>query len=206
MDIELFYREKGSGEPLILLHGNGEDGSYFVHQIEHFQSRYRVIALDTRGHGRSTRGSAPFTIRQFALDLYDFLRAHEIPSAVLLGFSDGANIAMQFALDHPEMVRALILNGATLLHGRFAHPAHPAQLSPCSTLPVAHQSMRYHQFFHAVHAYPLQWCFVFASSHEVSSSVVSLCIKKGQKTLTRHSFVNSFLQRTTRPRFLPGFH
>ena len=91
MDIELFYREKGSGEPLILLHGNGEDGSYFVHQIEHFQSRYRVIALDTRGHGRSPRGSAPFTIRQFSLDLYDFLRAHEIPSAVLLGFSDGVS-------------------------------------------------------------------------------------------------------------------
>ena len=113
MDIELFYREKGGGEPLILLHGNGEDGSYFVHQIEHFQSRYRVIVLDTRGHGRSPRGSAPFTIRQFALDLYDFLRAHEIPSAVLLGFSD-ANIAMQFALDHPEMVRALILNGGNL--------------------------------------------------------------------------------------------
>lgn len=91
MDIELFYREKGSGEPLILLHGNGEDGSYFVHQIEHFQSRYRVIALDTRGHGRSLRGSAPFTIRQFSLDLYDFLRAHEIPSAVLLGFSGGVS-------------------------------------------------------------------------------------------------------------------
>lgn len=91
MDIELFYREKGSGEPLILLHGNGEDGSYFVHQIEHFQSRYRVIALDMRGHGRSPRDSAPFTIRQFSLDLYDFLRAHEIPSAVLLGFSGGVS-------------------------------------------------------------------------------------------------------------------
>ena len=114
MDIELFYREKGSGEPLILLHGNGEDGSYFVHQIEHFQSRYRVIALDTRGHGQSPRGSAPFTIRQFVCDLYAFLRAHEIPPAVLLGFSDGANIAMQFALDHPGMVRALILNGGNL--------------------------------------------------------------------------------------------
>ena len=91
MDIELFYREKGSGEPLILLHDNGEDGSYFVHQIEHFQSRYRVIALDMRGHGRSPRDSAPFTIRQFSLDLYDFLRAHEIPSAVLLGFSGGVS-------------------------------------------------------------------------------------------------------------------
>ena len=47
MDIELFYREKGSGEALILLHGNGEEDSYFVHQIDHFQTEYRVLALDT---------------------------------------------------------------------------------------------------------------------------------------------------------------
>lgn len=47
MDIELFYRERGSGEPLILLHGNGEDGSYFVHQIDHLQTEYRVLARDT---------------------------------------------------------------------------------------------------------------------------------------------------------------
>lgn len=62
MDIRLYYREKGSGEPLILLHGNGEDGSYFESQIEHLSGKYRVIALDTRGHGRSPRGTAPFTI------------------------------------------------------------------------------------------------------------------------------------------------
>lgn len=89
MDIALAYQEKGSGEPLILLHGNGEDSSYFRHQIAHFQDRYRVIALDTRGHGKSPRGSAPFTIRQFARDLLDFLEIYGIADAVLLGFSDG---------------------------------------------------------------------------------------------------------------------
>lgn len=114
MDIELYYQEEGSGEPFILLHGNGENGSYFEHQTEHFQNRYRVIALDTRGHGRSPRGVAPFTIEQFSRDLYDFMQAHGIPSAVILGFSDGANIAMKFALKHPEMVKALILNGGNL--------------------------------------------------------------------------------------------
>ena len=108
MDIALAYQEKGSGEPLILLHGNGEDSSYFRHQIAHFQDRYRVIALDTRGHGKSPRGSAPFTIRQFARDLLDFLEIHGIADAVLLGFSDGANIAMRFAMEHPERVKALI--------------------------------------------------------------------------------------------------
>ena len=73
-----------------------------------------MFALDTRGHGRSPRGSAPFTIRQFSRDVYDFMAARRIPAAILLGFSDGANIAMQFALEHPGMVRALILNGGNL--------------------------------------------------------------------------------------------
>lgn len=114
MDIELYYRESGTGEPLILLHGNGESGEYFINQIEHFQSRYRVIAPDTRGHGHSPRGAAPFTIAQFASDLYDFMQGHGIARAVILGFSDGANIAMKFAMQHPEMVKALILNGGNL--------------------------------------------------------------------------------------------
>ena len=114
MDIQLYYQEKGSGDPFLFLHGNGEDSSYFRAQIDYFSSSYRVIALDTRGHGRSPRGSAPFTIEQFACDLYDFMVEHQISSAVILGFSDGANIAMNFAMKHPGMVRALILNGGNL--------------------------------------------------------------------------------------------
>ena len=66
MDIEHHYIEQGKGFPLILLHGNGEDGSYFVHQMKPFAQRFRVIAIDTRGHGKTPRGEAPFTIRQFA--------------------------------------------------------------------------------------------------------------------------------------------
>lgn len=114
MDIELYYQEKGTGEPFIFLHGNGENSSYFNNQISYFQSKYRVIALDTRGHGKSPRGNAPFTIEQFSCDLYDFMNAHQISSAIILGFSDGANIAMKFAMKHPDMVKALILNGGNL--------------------------------------------------------------------------------------------
>ncbi len=114
MDIELYYQEKGTGEPFIFLHGNGENSSYFGNQINYFQRKYRVIALDTRGHGKSPRGDAPFTIEQFSCDLYDFMNAHQIPSAIILGFSDGANIAMKFAMKHPNMVKALILNGGNL--------------------------------------------------------------------------------------------
>ena len=114
MDISLYYREKGNKEPFILLHGNGEDGSYFENQIDYFSNGYRVIALDTRGHGKSPRGNAPFTIEQFSRDLYDFMIGLEISNAIILGFSDGANIAMKFAIKHPNMVKALILNGGNL--------------------------------------------------------------------------------------------
>lgn len=114
MDISHHYLEQGSGEVLILLHGNGEDCGYFRHQMEPFSRYYRVIAIDTRGHGQTPRGEAPFTIRQFAKDLLGFMDLHGIERADILGFSDGGNIAMVFALTHPERVRKLVLNGANL--------------------------------------------------------------------------------------------
>ena len=114
MDIQLHYAEKGSGEPLILLHGNGESSEYFARQTEYFSQRYRVIAPDTRGQGRSPRGSGEFSISRFADDLRDFMDELGIGSADILGFSDGGNIALTFALRCPSRVRKLILNGANL--------------------------------------------------------------------------------------------
>jgi len=102
MNITLYYQEKGNKEPFALLHGNGEDGSYFRHQIDYFSDIYRVIALDTRGHGKSPRGTGPFTIERFARDLYDFMADLSISKAVILGFSDGANIAMTFTMKYPD--------------------------------------------------------------------------------------------------------
>ena len=114
MDIQLHYIEEGTGFPLILLHGNGEEHGYFKHQIPYFAQKYRVIALDTRGHGKTPRGEAPFTIRQFAEDLKAFLDEKAIEKAHFLGFSDGGNIALCFAIKYPERVEKLILNGANL--------------------------------------------------------------------------------------------
>lgn len=114
MDIKLYYEEAGEGNPLILLHGNGENGGYFVHQIEYFKEKYHVYAIDTRGHGKSPRGTASFTITQFSEDLYAFMDLHGLERANILGFSDGGNIALLFALRHPERVKKLILNGANL--------------------------------------------------------------------------------------------
>lgn len=114
MEITNYYTEAGEGFPLILLHGNGENHEYFVHQIACFSKNHRVLALDTRGHGKTPRGDGPFTIAQFAEDLRVFLDNLNIQQADILGFSDGGNIAMVFAMKYPGRVRNLILNGANL--------------------------------------------------------------------------------------------
>lgn len=113
-DISLCYTMQGAGPPLLLLHGNGEDGRYFVHQSDYFAHRYTVYTIDSRGHGATPRGTAPFTIAQMAEDLLDFMDEHDIAQARIIGFSDGGNIALSFALANPERVRRLVLNGANL--------------------------------------------------------------------------------------------
>ena len=129
MDIKLSYTEKGKGEPLVLLHGNGENGRCFAAQTEYFSYKYRVIAPDTRGHGDSPRGNAPFTIETFADDLAEFFGELDIERASILGFSDGANIAMRFALEYPERVKSLILVGGNL----DAHGVKPSVQIPIET-------------------------------------------------------------------------
>ena len=128
MDIHLHFEKTGSGSPLLLLHGNGEDCTYFVHQIEAFSKDFTLYAIDTRGHGKSPRGTAPFTISQFADDLLDFMNEHDLQQPDILGFSDGGNISLTFALRHPERVGRLILNGANLfpegMHERLLAAMH----------------------------------------------------------------------------------
>ena len=114
MDISLHFTEHGQGETLVLLHGNGEDSTYFTPQIPLLARRFHVYALDTRGHGQSPRGKAPFTLDQFTDDLASFLDGKGVECAHLYGFSDGANIAMLFALQNPHRVKSLVLNGGNL--------------------------------------------------------------------------------------------
>lgn len=110
----LSYVEKGVGQPLILLHGNGETKECFKSQIEYFSRSFRVIAVDTPGHGESPRGEGEFTLSRFSRDLRDFVDLLRIDKAIILGFSDGANIALLFALAFPDRVKALVLNGGNL--------------------------------------------------------------------------------------------
>lgn len=113
-DCKLAYKEKGQGEVLILLHGNGENSEYFKLQFDFFSKHFRVIALDSRGHGKSERGKKKLSLNQLASDLREFMDAMKIEKASLLGFSDGGNIALLFALQNVSRVNKLILYGANL--------------------------------------------------------------------------------------------
>ena len=130
-DAQIFYLEYPSPHPhaqtLILLHGNGEDHRYFARQIAAFSARFRLVLMDTRGQGRSSAGRGKLNFSVFTQDLLRLMDALHIPKAHLLGFSDGGNLALTFALAHPQRVLSLILNGANLA---------PQGMRPLVQLPV----------------------------------------------------------------------
>ena len=97
---------------LVLLHGNGENLHIFDSQIQYFSQYYKVIAVDTRGHGQSTRGTAQFNFYTFATDLIAVLDAFKIAKAHIVGFSDGAITALHMALIAPKRIESMILLGA----------------------------------------------------------------------------------------------
>ncbi len=108
-DIEVNYEEAGNGYPFILVHGLNGDLTGWVLIMPEFSKHYRAVALDVRGHGGTSKPDPPYSIKGFSEDLHEFLRKLRIPKAHILGLSMGGAIAQQFALDHPEMIRSLIL-------------------------------------------------------------------------------------------------
>ena len=101
-DARIAYYDVGRGKPLVLLHGNGEDSSYWNAQIPELTRFYRVIAVDSRGHGASGSGGHGLSFEMMAEDLKTVLDTLGVKKAHFLGFSDGGNLAIKFALTHPE--------------------------------------------------------------------------------------------------------
>ena len=111
-DIQMYYAIYGEGEPLILLHGGLGNADYFANQIPAFSAQYRVIAVDSRGHGRSTVTETPIGYSLMASDVLALMDYLEIESAYLVGWSDGGIIGLDIAINHPERLRKLVSYGA----------------------------------------------------------------------------------------------
>jgi 3-oxoadipate enol-lactonase len=105
----LYFTERGSGPPLLLVHGLMVTGKMFEPVIERLATRYHVIVPDLRGHGRSRGLPPPYTVVQLASDLSNLLDHLGIDSIAALGYSHGGAIAQQLVLDHPKRCSHLVL-------------------------------------------------------------------------------------------------
>jgi pimeloyl-ACP methyl ester carboxylesterase len=132
--IKLYYETYGQGEPLLLLHGNGQSISAFSGQIPELAKHYQVIAVDTRAQGQSTNGKQTLTYDLFADDMSALLKALNIPAAHVVGWSDGGNTGLSLALHHPQQVKKLVTMGANLWADTVA-------LTP-ATLKEVHKGIR----------------------------------------------------------------
>lgn len=113
--VSLFYEVSGAGEPIVLLHGNGEDHTYFDQQLPFLiEQGFQVITIDMRGHGASSLGEEALSFDVFAQDVLAVCDACALSSFHILGFSDGANTAMTAGLLYPERIRSLILNSGNI--------------------------------------------------------------------------------------------
>lgn len=108
-DIELYYESHGSGAPLVLIGGLGSSVAELGGLIDPLSQRFRVIAPDNRGAGKSAKPPGPYSIPRLAQDVVGLLDALAVPRAHVLGISLGGRIAMTLALDHAARVDRLIL-------------------------------------------------------------------------------------------------
>jgi 3-oxoadipate enol-lactonase len=107
--IEMFYEEKGTGEPLLLIAGFACDHTNWCKMVPLLASQHRVIVFDNRGVGQTSAPDAPYSIRQMAEDAASLLDAIELRKVHVAGHSMGGQIAQELALAHPEHVRTLTL-------------------------------------------------------------------------------------------------
>src|SRR5215510_12176384 len=104
---EIYYETAGSGAPLVLIHALPFDHNLWLYQVERFSSRFRTIAMDLRGWGRSAKPRAPFTLEDMGRDILALLADEGVAwGAVVLGCSIGSKIALMLACDRPDIFPA----------------------------------------------------------------------------------------------------
>lgn len=131
--VSLFYEILGQGEPVLLIHGfMGTGRSEFPTLLPWLAKRYQVIAPDLRGYGQSTPKPRVYGVdfyEQDARDMVALLEAHNLKNVVVMGYSDGGEVALWLPLLAPNRIRGVITWGAT---GHFSPKIKPAVLSMLS--------------------------------------------------------------------------
>lgn len=110
---KIHYEKSGSGQALIMVHGNGEDLTIFNEAVEKLKERFTVYALDTGGHGKSYEVSE-YHYASFCEDVYKFIKQLNIEKPIFYGFSDGGIIGLMLGYKYPDLLSKLIVSGANL--------------------------------------------------------------------------------------------
>lgn len=108
-DITMYYELQGEGEPLVLIAGLGLDLSEYNGIDSWLAQKYQVLAFDNRGAGRTDKPDTPYSIEMMADDTAKLMQALGIQAAHIIGISMGGRIALALALQHPELVKNLVL-------------------------------------------------------------------------------------------------
>jgi len=117
--IDIYYEVHGraDGVPLVLLHGGGSTiGSTWGRALPFFAERRKVIAIEEQAHGRTTDRDAPLSFEASADDVAALLQHLKVAQADIMGFSNGASVALQVAIRHPEVVRKLVFASSITKH------------------------------------------------------------------------------------------
>ena len=110
-DLPLWVDDRGRGPDVLLIAGLGDPAESWQYQLDGLADRYRLIAFDNRGVGRTPLPDEPFSVATMADDAAAVLRGLDIPRAHVAGFSGGSLIARELTRRHPELVRSLVLVG-----------------------------------------------------------------------------------------------
>ena len=109
--VDIWYEVKGAGPAMVLVHANPFDHDLWMYQTAHFSTWFKVVGIDIRGYGRSTKAATPYTLKDMCDDVVGVMTDLGIARAVLGGCSVGSGIALLLALDRPELFDAVILVG-----------------------------------------------------------------------------------------------
>lgn len=120
--VNLYYETYGSGKPLVFLHGNGGSIRNSRYKIEHFKKNFKVIAIDSRGHGKSIDNSPHLSYVQMANDVALLLDSLHMDSVYVSGQSDGGILGLLLAINHPKKVSKVVTFGANMFPGKKATP------------------------------------------------------------------------------------
>jgi len=112
--INLYYEVYGQGKPLLFIHGNGGSMNAFSNNIPVFAKNYKVIAVDSRAHGKSVDTGDSLTFEQMVDDFNALLDSLHEDSCYVIGWSDGGINGLLLAIRHPDKVKKLAITGANL--------------------------------------------------------------------------------------------